>query len=178
MSFSSDRVLASILTQHQERPVETYVYNTESDTVRMVTLLPTYEWGSKADGLLGAKVGMGYLHTFPAACRATDGASMEMSVVRTLAQRPISYDGEDDGTEEGEIIDLTREENRKTAELVEKAEKENNTQELQLEGKNLEQSGLQVFQQLHPLPKIKFRVLQTSNCHQRILDFRRLPQQQ
>jgi len=133
----------------------------------MVTLLPTYEWGSKADGLLGAKVGMGYLHTFPAACRATDGASMEMSVVRTLAQRPISYDGEDDG-----------EENRKTAELVEKAEKENNTQELQLEGKNLEQSGLQIFQQLHPLPKIKFRVLQTSNCHQRMLDFRRLPQQQ
>ena len=128
MSFSSDRVLASILTQHQERPVETYVYNTESDTVRMVTLLPTYEWGSKADGLLAAKVGMGYLHTFPAACRATDGASMEMSVVRTLAQRPISYDGEDDGTEEGEIIDLTREENQETAELVEKAEKENNTQ--------------------------------------------------
>jgi hypothetical protein len=37
---------------------------------------------------------------------------------------------------------LTREKNQETAELVEKAEKENNTQELQLEEKNLEQSGL------------------------------------
>ncbi len=117
VSFSSDAVLASILAQYEERPFEIYVYNTESDTVRIVTLLPTYEWGGaggKADGLLGAEVGMGYLHRFPQACRETDGASVDVNVVRmTAPRRPHSTSGEneeecEESTEE-EIIDLTRE---------------------------------------------------------------------
>jgi hypothetical protein len=114
VSFSSDVVLASTLVQYEERPLEVYVYNTDSDTVRIVTLLPTYEWGGtgdKADGLLGAEVGMGYLHRFPQACRETDGVSVDINVVRTIApRRPLSTSGEgDDEATEEEIIDLTRE---------------------------------------------------------------------
>jgi len=116
VSFSSDAVLASTLVQYEERPLEVYVYNTDSDTVRIVTLLPTYEWGGtgdKADGLLGAEVGMGYLHRFPQACRETDGVSVDVNVIRTIApRRPLSTSGENaecDETTEEEIIDLTRE---------------------------------------------------------------------
>lgn len=116
VSFSSDVVLASTLVQYEERPLEVYVYNTDSDTVRIVTLLPTYEWGGtgdKADGLLGAEVGMGYLHRFPQACRETDGVSVDVNVVRTIApRRPHSTSGENEECDEAaeeEIIDLTRE---------------------------------------------------------------------
>jgi GRASP55/65 PDZ-like domain len=58
--------------------VELYVYNTDSDLVRVVALYPTRTWGGA--GLLGAEVGTGYLHRLPAAARTTEGASVERKV--------------------------------------------------------------------------------------------------
>jgi GRASP55/65 PDZ-like domain len=56
-----------------------YVYNTDEDKVRVVALMPTYNWGD-GRGLLGAEVGTGYLHRLPATSRNTSGTSIERRV--------------------------------------------------------------------------------------------------
>ena len=83
-SFDSDRTLAEALRAHADRIVELYVYSAASDVVRVATLMPTYSWGGQ--GLLGAEVGTGHLHRFPAARRGTDGASASRRV--RLGTRP------------------------------------------------------------------------------------------
>ena len=77
-SFASGDILAEVLMVHADRIVELYVYSSESDVVRVVTLMPTLTWGGQ--GLLGAEVGTGYLHRFPKSCRGTDGASVERKI--------------------------------------------------------------------------------------------------
>ncbi|KAL7552631.1 hypothetical protein ACHAWF_015864 [Thalassiosira exigua] len=117
-SFDSDAALAEVLTVHADRIVELYVYSSESDLVRVVTLMPTLSWGGR--GLLGAEVGTGYLHRFPRKCRDTDGASVERRVrtgarpTEAVAARPRSEGGEGEeeppaagGGGEEEIVDLT-----------------------------------------------------------------------
>jgi len=99
VSFSSDLILCDILDEYDEKVIEIYVYNTDSDEVRVVNLMPSLAWGD-GEGLLGAEVGTGYLHRLPNACRDTVGKSMEREVnkVRLL-------DDIDDNNEE--IVDLT-----------------------------------------------------------------------
>jgi hypothetical protein len=48
-----------------------YVYNSESDEIRTVIILPTEEWGG--EGILGASVAFGYLHKLPRQCGHTIG---------------------------------------------------------------------------------------------------------
>jgi hypothetical protein len=114
-SFDSDQMLAEVLMVHSDRIVEIYVYSSESDMVRVVTLMPTLSWGGR--GLLGAEVGTGYLHGFPASCRKTDGASVERKI--RMGVRPTEAtaleckkDGGDnttteDAEDEGDMVDLT-----------------------------------------------------------------------
>mmetsp|Transcript_28671 Transcript_28671/g.42458 ORF Transcript_28671/g.42458 Transcript_28671/m.42458 type:complete len:451 (-) Transcript_28671:66-1418(-) len=104
VSFASDVVLGDVLYQFEDVPVEFYVYNTEGDVVRIVTLLPTYSWGG--DGLLGAEVGTGYLHALPAKCRDTDGTSVEVRVVRRKVF-VSDQEGSEEEIEEKELVDLT-----------------------------------------------------------------------
>lgn len=104
---------------HVDRIVEIYVYSSESDVVRVVTLMPTLSWGGR--GLLGAEVGTGYLHRFPKSCRGTDGRSVERKV--KMGVRPtealegkkkegvsesLAADAEEGTTrDEDEMVDLT-----------------------------------------------------------------------
>jgi hypothetical protein len=77
--FESAPVLASVLQRYIDHVVEIYVYNSDSDVVRVVPLMPTYNWGV-GRGLLGAEVGTGYLHRLPNSCRSTIGHSVERKV--------------------------------------------------------------------------------------------------
>ena len=77
-TLDTAQALADLLYQNVDQVVEFYVYNTDSDLVRTVVLMPTLSWGG--DGLLGAEVGTGYLHRLPHASRGTDGASVERKV--------------------------------------------------------------------------------------------------
>lgn len=92
-SFDSDLLLAEIMLGHADRILELYVYNSESDTVRVVMLMPTSTWGGR--GLLGAKVGTGHLHGFPQVCRGTNGTSIERKV--RMGMRPTETIEEDIG---------------------------------------------------------------------------------
>jgi hypothetical protein len=56
-----------------ERSIGVAENSTETDDVRVVVLMPSYEWGG--EGCLGADIGYGYLHRLPAKCCATLGRS-------------------------------------------------------------------------------------------------------
>jgi len=72
-AFVDADVLYQELMEHIESPVEFYVYNTDTDEVRVVVIMPTDEWGG--EGVLGANVAFGYLHVLPSSCCDTIGVS-------------------------------------------------------------------------------------------------------
>ena len=80
--FKDSDVLYEELAQNIERPVEFYVYNSDSDEVRVVVLMPSDQWGG---GLLGASVAHGMLHVLPSHCCDSIGLSSES------AMRNIQY---------------------------------------------------------------------------------------
>jgi GRASP55/65 PDZ-like domain len=78
-------VLAQLIQQHQDEVLEFYVYNMDSDVVRVVAILPTYRWGGR--GLLGAELGTGYLHRLPSSTRHTTGTAVYRKI-RTALDQP------------------------------------------------------------------------------------------
>jgi len=73
--FKDTDVLFEELKQNLEHPIEFYVYNADTDEVRVVILMPSTEWGG--EGILGAGVAHGYLHGLPSHCCKTIGISHE-----------------------------------------------------------------------------------------------------
>ena len=55
--------LFALIEANTGRPLKLYVYNTESDSCREVTVVPNAEWGG--EGSLGCDIGYGYLHRIP-----------------------------------------------------------------------------------------------------------------
>jgi hypothetical protein len=99
-AFGSTPDLALVLQSHVDQVVEIYVYNSDSDVVRVVALMPTYSWGGK--GLLGAEVGTGYLHRLPNSSRSTLGQSVERKVrwMGNHAAAPLDKDKDADGNDD------------------------------------------------------------------------------
>lgn len=55
--------LFTLIDAHESRPLKLYVYNTDTDGCREVTITPNKGWGG--DGSLGCGIGYGYLHRIP-----------------------------------------------------------------------------------------------------------------
>lgn len=55
--------LFTLIEAHEGRPLKLYVYNTETDHCREVTITPNGAWGG--EGSLGCGIGYGYLHRIP-----------------------------------------------------------------------------------------------------------------
>lgn len=55
--------LFTLVEAHEGRQLKLYVYNTESDACREVTITPNSQWGG--EGSLGCGIGYGYLHRIP-----------------------------------------------------------------------------------------------------------------
>jgi len=55
--------LFTLVEAHEGRQLKLYVYNTESDSCREVTITPNSQWGG--EGSLGCGIGYGYLHRIP-----------------------------------------------------------------------------------------------------------------
>ncbi|KAK2589259.1 hypothetical protein KPH14_007819 [Odynerus spinipes] len=55
--------LYTVIEAHESRALKLYVYNTEDDSCRKVTITPNSTWGGK--GSLGCGIGYGYLHRIP-----------------------------------------------------------------------------------------------------------------
>jgi len=71
--FRDPDMLFAELQLHNDQPMELYVYNTDTDAVRVTVILPTRKWGG--EGCLGCSVGAGYIHRLPEKSRGTTGAS-------------------------------------------------------------------------------------------------------
>ncbi|XP_076760421.1 Golgi reassembly-stacking protein 2 [Xylocopa sonorina] len=55
--------LFTLIEAHESRSLKLYVYNTEDDSCREVTIIPNHTWGG--EGSLGCGIGYGYLHRIP-----------------------------------------------------------------------------------------------------------------
>ncbi|XP_015595663.1 Golgi reassembly-stacking protein 2 [Cephus cinctus] len=55
--------LFTLIETHESRPLKLYVYNTNDDSCREVTITPNNTWGG--EGSLGCGIGYGYLHRIP-----------------------------------------------------------------------------------------------------------------
>lgn len=55
--------LFTLIESYEGKPLKLYVYNTESDSCREVTITPNNQWGG--EGSLGCGIGFGYLHRIP-----------------------------------------------------------------------------------------------------------------
>ncbi|XP_043248285.1 Golgi reassembly-stacking protein 2 [Colletes gigas] len=55
--------LFNLIETHEARNLNLYVYNTEDDSCREVTIVPNQSWGG--EGSLGCGIGYGYLHRIP-----------------------------------------------------------------------------------------------------------------
>ncbi|XP_022240935.1 Golgi reassembly-stacking protein 2-like isoform X1 [Limulus polyphemus] len=55
--------LFTLIEAHEGKPLKLYVYNTNTDTCREVTITPNKSWGG--EGSLGCGIGYGYLHRIP-----------------------------------------------------------------------------------------------------------------
>lgn len=55
--------LFSLIEAHEGRPLKLYIYNTETDHCREVSITPNGAWGG--EGSLGCGIGYGYLHRIP-----------------------------------------------------------------------------------------------------------------
>lgn len=55
--------LFTLIEAHEDKSLKLYVYNSEDDTCREVTIIPNSKWGG--EGSLGCGIGYGYLHRIP-----------------------------------------------------------------------------------------------------------------
>lgn len=55
--------LFTLIESHEGKPLKLYVYNSDSDSCREVTITPNSSWGG--EGSLGCGIGYGYLHRIP-----------------------------------------------------------------------------------------------------------------
>jgi len=76
--FKDVDVLYEELQSHIDKPLEFYVYNSLTDEVRIAVIMPSNDWGSKNEGLLGANVAQGYLHVLPSSCCQTIGKYVKL----------------------------------------------------------------------------------------------------
>jgi len=87
--FKDTDILFEELKENIDKPVEFYVYNSETDEVRVVVIMPNADWGGS--GILGASIGHGYLHTLPSKCCDSLGFSSDGSL-RPSSQSPSRGD--------------------------------------------------------------------------------------
>ncbi|CAF1288573.1 unnamed protein product [Rotaria magnacalcarata] len=65
--------LFTLIETNEGKPLKLYVYNSESDMTREITLTPNVGWGG--EGSLGCGIGYGYLHRIP---------------IRTISSPPVT----------------------------------------------------------------------------------------
>lgn len=73
--FKDTEALYEEVRKYLDLTVEFFVYNTDSDEVRVVVIMPTEDWNG--EGCLGISVGHGYLHRLPHRCKQSTGRSIE-----------------------------------------------------------------------------------------------------
>lgn len=79
--------LVEVVTANINQRMQVYVYNTDSESVREVVLVPNTDWGG--EGCIGCDIGTGLLHRIPAP-RRPPGANPSISAGEALAPATLS----------------------------------------------------------------------------------------
>lgn len=82
--------LYDLVEENIGEPLRLHVYNSQTDHVREIVIIPNEEWGG--DGLLGCDVGYGYLHRLPRKDLATQQGSGGNSMRTPSLPYPQSQD--------------------------------------------------------------------------------------
>ncbi|CAI8042109.1 Golgi reassembly-stacking protein 2 [Geodia barretti] len=77
MMSTGDDDLYSLIESHDHQEIKLYVYNTDTDNCREVSLTPDSEWGG--EGSLGCGIGYGYLHRLPTHSKTSAGGGAPTS---------------------------------------------------------------------------------------------------
>lgn len=81
--------LFTLVEAHEGRQLKLYVYNTESDSCREVTITPNSQWGG--EGSLGCGIGYGYLHRIPLRTgQQPSRASEKVPLLNDKPEEPIA----------------------------------------------------------------------------------------
>ncbi|KAH9498808.1 Golgi reassembly-stacking protein 2 [Bulinus truncatus] len=78
--------LFTLIESHEGKALKLYVYNTETDACREVTITPNGAWGGK--GSLGCNIGYGYLHRIPKRQFPSNQSKTVTNVVTPTAPPP------------------------------------------------------------------------------------------
>ena len=62
-AFETVDSFTSYIKMYNKKPIDLYVYNSEDENVRKLTLIPDSEWGGS--GQLGGEIGYGHIHSLP-----------------------------------------------------------------------------------------------------------------
>jgi hypothetical protein len=79
--------LFTLIETHEAKPLKLYVYNTEQDACREVTITPNSAWGG--EGSLGCGIGYGYLHRIPVHLSETTSAASSHSAASSPTKAPL-----------------------------------------------------------------------------------------
>ncbi|XP_067013362.1 Golgi reassembly-stacking protein 2 isoform X2 [Anabrus simplex] len=77
--------LFTLIETHEGRALKLYVYNTNDDSCREVTITPNSQWGG--EGSLGCGIGYGYLHRIP--IRGHPLPTPGMTGMRSTPTKPV-----------------------------------------------------------------------------------------
>ncbi|KAH9498804.1 Golgi reassembly-stacking protein 2 [Bulinus truncatus] len=94
--------LFTLIESHEGKALKLYVYNTETDACREVTITPNGAWGGK--GSLGCNIGYGYLHRIPKRQFPSNQSKTVTNVVTPTAPPPSPPR---DGFSEASVVPLT-----------------------------------------------------------------------
>ncbi|XP_012251383.1 Golgi reassembly-stacking protein 2 [Athalia rosae] len=80
--------LFTLIEAHESRPLKLYVYNTNDDSCREVTITPNNTWGG--EGSLGCGIGYGYLHRIPIRSIPTPATTVSTHAYMSNTKTPVT----------------------------------------------------------------------------------------
>jgi len=87
--------LFSLIEAHEGRHLKLYIYNTETDHCREVTIIPNGAWGG--EGSLGCGIGYGYLHRIPIGddyTKVSENMKAPKATITNQTDIPATFNGE------------------------------------------------------------------------------------
>ena len=78
--FTSFKDFSNFISTNEKKPINLFVYNSEEEKARIVTLVPNKDWGGP--GSLGGDVGIGHFHSLPIRKKVEEGNKVENNKIQ------------------------------------------------------------------------------------------------
>eukprot|EP01104_Vermistella_antarctica_P011103 TRINITY_DN305_c0_g1_i2.p1 TRINITY_DN305_c0_g1~~TRINITY_DN305_c0_g1_i2.p1 ORF type:complete len:358 (+),score=89.97 TRINITY_DN305_c0_g1_i2:83-1156(+) len=85
--FTDGEDFFTLVSSNLGKALQLYIYNTQLDSIRLVTIIPNQDWGGS--GNLGCDVGYGLLHRIPSTADSSDATARATSTAPAVAQQHL-----------------------------------------------------------------------------------------